>query len=152
MISRILVAISSVLGLGLWLRLTFAFAPGDPERLHALLSSLSLTGKAWLAYSFIVPAVYYLFTLLCSVGIVPFRTMKRFGVQIHILALPAFAALYSKFPTVTGNAIITAFFWFSLYRERIDALHIGQPDAAPNGGPATPCVKSEVNEGPPSVS
>jgi hypothetical protein len=30
--------------------------------------------------------------------------------------------------------------------------HAGEPDASPNGGPATPAGNSAVSEGPPSVS
>ena len=134
MIHSILVFIFSALGLAMWARMTFTFAPGDQERLHSLWASLSLFGQGWLVFSFVVPAAYYLFTLLSSVSVVPKRALKRSGITMHLIALPVFIALYTKFPTVSRSALLTAFFWFMMYRERVQHDHAAEPCATSNAG------------------
>ncbi len=119
MIYSILVAILSLAGMAVWVRLTLAYAPSDQEQVRNAWSSMPLLGQCWLVFSFIVPGVYYLFTFLCSISVIPKRLLKSIGFPLHIIAAPVFLVLYSDFPTVTKSAVLTAFFWFMLYRERV---------------------------------
>ena len=119
MIHAILVGVLSLLGLAVWARITFAFAPSDREQLQALWSSASLLTQCWLVFSFVVPAAYYVFCFLCSISAIPRRALKMSGLVMHLLALPVFIALSARFPTVGKSALLLTFFWFMMYRERV---------------------------------
>jgi hypothetical protein len=42
---------------------------------------------------------------------------------MHVIALPVFIQLYAKFPTIANAALLTAFWWFMMYRERVQDDH-----------------------------
>jgi hypothetical protein len=119
MIHSIIVGILSLAGLAVWARLTINFDPSGQEQVRSAWSSMPLLGQCWLVLSFIVPGVYYVFTFLCSISVIPKRLLKPLGFPLHIIAAPVFTVLYSDFPSVTKSAVLTAFFWFMLYRERV---------------------------------
>jgi len=119
MIHAILVGALSLLGLAVWARITFTFGPGDREQLQTLWSSASLLTQCWLVFSFVIPAAYYVFCFLCSISVIPRRALKTSGLVMHLLALPVFIALSLRFRTVGTSALLLAFFWFMMYRERV---------------------------------
>ena len=129
MIFSVLVFVFSLLGLAVWARIVFTFAPGDHDRIQALWWSLPFWGQCWLVFSFVMPAAYYLFTLLSSISVIPKRALKKTGIVMHLLALPVFVALYAKFPTVGFSTLLTAFFWLIMYRERVQH----DPNSSPEG-------------------
>src|SRR5438067_6814469 len=118
MIHAILVGALSLLGLTVWARITFTLGPGDREHLQALWSSSSFLMQSWLVFSFVVPAAYYIFCFLCSISVIPPRALKRSGLLMHLLALPVFIALSLRFRTMGTSALLLAFFWLMMYRER----------------------------------
>ncbi len=133
MIHTVLVAVCSLLGLAVWGRVMFSFASDDFERLRSLWASLPPLGQCWLVFSSVMPAAYYVFCLLCCFSVIPKPSLKSSGYTMHALSIPVFLSLLPKLPTMGQSGLLTAFFWFMMYRDRVRHDSAPQSDAANAG-------------------